>query len=274
MVEVDIGAVYQELLGATADADAPPYPLLTNAMALAGAADSSVIESQPPRARVALRLLRSGAADAAWSVLLDNATGVVPRVFRAGTSSGAERIEWVLPLLTSIEPPHVYADLPGFRDPRYGVSDADYDIGDAIRLRCKVDEVAAGSRPLLSGWAALDVLQTEPDEEVAVVAERGDLAIRWLGARHRRADLVGGSRDTLRRRAWAGWSVEVVPASLSDGGEWALWLELGHAGLTRRVRLGRSVAELAARAVGTTVCDRPRTDLVDAAGGWSLQLRK
>jgi hypothetical protein len=271
----DIDAAYDVLLGATSDAEGAPFPLLATATGLASEADVSVVESLPPRARVALRLLRAGAAEAAWAVLIDNSTGVVPRAFRASTSSGAERTEWALPLLTAIELPHVYADLPGFRDPRYAAPDAAYEIGDAIRLRGQVDEVAVGLRPRLSGWAALDVLQTEPDDAVAIIASREDLEVTWAGVRRRRADLVGGSRDTLRRRAWAGWSVELDPAMLSSvGGQWMLSLEVAHRGVVRRIRLGRSVAALAARAVGADICDRPRTQLIDGAGGWSLQLRR
>jgi hypothetical protein len=271
----DIEAAYDALLGATSEAELVPFPLLATGIGLASAADGSVVESLPPRARVVLRLLRSGAAEAAWAVLIDNATGVVPRTFRAGTSSGAERTEWVLPLLTAIEPPHIYADLPGFRDPRYAVPDAAYEIGDAIRLRSQVDEVVAGPRPLLSGWAALDLLQTRSDEAVAIIASRDDAEVQWAGVRHRRPDLVGGSRDTLHRRAWAGWSVELDPTMLAvDGGQWTLSLAVTHSGVMRRIRLGRSVAALAARAVGTDICDRPRTQLVDSAGGWSLQLRR
>ncbi|HEX3898091.1 MAG TPA: hypothetical protein VHW74_02890 [Mycobacteriales bacterium] len=271
----DVERAYEVLLGATADSELAPFPFLATAIGLVGAAEVSVVESLPPRAMVALRLLRAGAAEAAWAVLLDNATGVVKRPFRASTSSGAERTEWVLPLLTAIESPHVYADLPGFRDPRYSAPDAAYEIGDAIKLRCQIDEVIPGTAPKLSGWAALDLLQTEPDESVAVVARSEDREIRWAGMRHRRADLVGGTRDTLRRRAWAGWSAELDPAKLAtDGGQWMLWLEVGHRGVARRVRLGRSVTPLGARAVGKDICDRPRTHLVEAAGGWSLQLRK
>lgn len=267
----DLEAMYAALLGATAECERAPHALLATATSIAAAADPSVVDAMPPRVRVAVRLLRAAAADAAWSVLVDSATGVVPRSFRLGTSSGAARTEWVLPLLTTVEPPHVYADLPGFRDPRYGVPDSAYDVSDAVRLRCQVDEVICEPGLTLSGWAALDLLHTGPDEQVAVIAVRGDDQVSWPAVRRRRADLVGGSRETLRRRAWAGWSAEVAPKALPSGGEWALWLEVSHAGLSRRARLGRGVSELAAAVVGAVVCDRPRTELVGAVGGWSLQ---
>lgn len=268
----EVEALYAVLLGSTAQAEAAPYPLLAAAVGLAGTAEHSHVEALPPRARVALRLLRTGNAEAAWAVLVDNATGVVPRVYRCATSSGAERTEWPLPLLTTVEPPWVYAELPGFRDPRYAVADSVYEIGDGIRLRAHVDEVVTGRHPRLAGWAALDVLQTEPDEVVAVIAVCGQDEVVWPGIRVRRADLVGGSRDTLRRRAWAGWTAELAPAVLTGSGERALFLELTHDGFTRRVRLGRSRSELAGHAVGSAICRRPHTTLAEVAGGWSLQL--
>ena len=203
-------------------------------------AEPAVVESLPTRARVVMRLLRRDYPDAAWAVLLDSATGVVSRAFHATTSSGAGRADWPLPLLTSIEPPNIYAELPGFRDPRYGAPDDAYDIGSAIKLRCHVDEVASGRRPMFAGWAALDVLQTDPTESIALVARHEGVEVSWRGDRHRRADQVGGSRDTLRRRAWSGWRVELDPADLSSEGRWTLWLEVGQGGITRRVRIGKS----------------------------------
>jgi hypothetical protein len=279
MVEVidkqRLAALYDSLLAATAAGDVLPASLLADATAAARAADDEAVEALPPRARVTMRLLRAGEAEPAWLVAIDSATGVVQRSFRASTSSGAPRADWALPLLTAVEPPHVYAELPGFRDPRYAAPDAAYEIGASIKLRCHVDEVIVAATPVFAGWAALDVLPTEPDDIVAVVATRDGTEIRWTGTRHRRADLVGGSRETLRRRAWAGWSVAVDPADLpAEGGRWALWLELGHGGLSRRARLGRSVGELARRVVGTTVCPRPATELVEGPGGWSLQRRR
>ena len=273
----EIDALYDTLLGATAEADgeAAPLPLLASAVGLAAAADESVIEALAPRARVALRLLRLDAAEAAWLVLIDNATGVVPREFRAGTSSGADRTDWQLPLLTAIEPPEVYAELPGFRDPRHAVPDSAYEIGAAIKLRCHVDEIDCGPRPVISGWAALDLVTTEPEESVSLVVARDDVEIRWSGVRRRRADLVGGSRDSLRRRAWAGWSVVIDPGEVpADGDRWMVWLELTHNGLVRRARLGRSVGEVAARATTSPICDRPPTELVAGPGGWLLQRLK
>lgn len=272
---VEMAELYDALLAATADDDAPPTALLADARQAARAAEIDAVDALPHRARVVMRLLREGAEEVAWLVLVDNATGVVGRRFSAATSSGAERVDWPLPLLTKVEPPRVYADLPGFRDPRFDVPDAAYELGDAIKLRCHIDEVRPGPRPVLAGWAALDVLTTEPDDAVSVVAAHAGGEISWSGVRHRRADLVGGSRDLLRRRAWAGWSAELDPVALpSDGSDCELWLELTQAGLTRRARLGRPAGELALRLVGQQVCERPRTQLVGGPGGWSLQRRR
>jgi hypothetical protein len=266
----DLLAVYETLLAVTGADDGPARPLLDDAARFVSAAEPAVVESLPTRARVAMRLLRLGCADAAWPVLVDGGTGVVRQAFHATTSSGAQRADWPLPLLTAVEAPKIYAELPGFRDPRYAAPDVAYEIGAAIKLRCQLEEVIARRRPVLAGWAALDVLRTEPDEHVTVVAVCDGQEIRWPGARCRRADLVGGSRDTLRRRAWAGWRAELAPHDLAGDARWALWLEVGQQGVVRRARLGKSVGELADRAVGRPLSDRPLTKVIDGAGGWSL----
>jgi hypothetical protein len=266
-----LAAAHDLLRAVSGTTDAEPTQLLEAAAAYAGRADEAAVESLAPRIRVAMRLLRANALSAAWVVIVDNATGFVPRSFRGSTSSGADRTEWPLPLLTSVEPPNVFADLPGFRDPRYGLADGLFEIGSAMKLRCHVDEVAAGRRPVLAGWAALDVLTTDPDEEVAVIAAQGGTEVRWPGVRRRRADLAGGNRDTIRRRAWAGWTAECRPEELGEGtGRWSLSVEVSHRGLVRRARIGKSVGELAAAAVGRQLSDRPATRLLAGQGGWAI----
>lgn len=266
-----LSTVHDLLRSVTGATDDEPTSLLEAGAELVARAQDTVVASLAPRARVAIRLLRTKAFHATWAVLADNATGFVSRTFNASTSSGADRAEWPLPLLTSVEPPYVFADLPGFRDPRYGVPDELYEVGAAMKLRCHVDEVAAGRHPVLSGWAALDLLTTDPDEAVAIVATQDGHDVGWPGVRLRRADLVGGNRDTIRRRAWAGWTVECRPQDLGERtGRWALSVEVSHDGLVRRARIGKSVGELAAAAVGRQLSDKPVTRLHAGPGGWAI----
>ncbi|HVX68313.1 MAG TPA: hypothetical protein VHA79_01325 [Mycobacteriales bacterium] len=263
--------LHDVLRAASGTVDVTPRELLGQAANIVGRADSETVESLAPRPRVALRLLREGAHDAAWLVVIDNATGAVRRDFRAATSSGADRTEWPLPLLTAVEPPSIYAELPGFRDPRYGVTDEHFEIGSAVRLRCHVDEVASGRHPTISGWAALDHVMTDSDELVALVAAQDGREVRWPGVRVRRADLVGGNRETIRRRAWAGWSVECLPEELAGAtGRWSLSVEVTHQGLVRRTRIGKSVGELAVSVVGRRFSERPASRLLSGPGGWVI----
>ncbi len=263
--------LHDVLRAAAGAAEDRPQRLLDRAAERLAGAEHDVVESLAPRPRVVMRLLRADASAAAWTVIVDNATGAVSREFRASTSSGADRTEWPLPLLTAVEPPDVYAELPGFRDPRYGVPDELYEIGSAIRLRCHVDEVAVGRRPTISGWAALDHVTTGADEAVALVAVQDGREVRWPGTRVRRADLVGGNRETIRRRAWAGWAVECRPDDLAaTTGRWSLSVEVVHRGLVRRARIGKSVGELAMSVVGRTFSERPASRLLAGAGGWVI----
>jgi hypothetical protein len=213
-----------------------------------------VTDAMAPRPRTVFRLLHAGAPEAAWEVLIDNATGVVAEPTRASTSSGAPRTSWRLPLLTQVEGSTVYADLPGFRDPRYGVNDDCYDISDRIRVRHGVDEIAFdGAVVTIGGWAVLEALVTGPDERVHLVARSGDVEVATPGVRLRRPDLLGQSADALQRRAWAGWSAQL---DLNDArfvaGSWALAVELDHNGITRRSPLGETAGELALAATRST----------------------
>jgi hypothetical protein len=262
-------AVHDVLRAATGTVDDEPGELLARAAEIVERAEVAIVESLAPRPRVVMRLLRAGAPDAAWLVVVDNATGVVRREFHAATSSGADRTEWPLPLLTAVEPPSIYAELPGFRDPRYGLTDDSFEIGSAVKLRCHVDEVAWARHPTISGWAALDHVTTECDELVSLIATLDGHEVRWPGVRVRRADLVGGNRETIRRRAWAGWSVECHPEDLAGAsGRWSLAIEVTHRGLVRRSRIGKSVGELAMAVVGRPFRERPVARLLAGPGGW------
>ena len=153
----DLLLVQQTLVAATSETEPPPFSLLAVAVGLASTAEAAVVDALPTRAKVVMRLLRSGAVDAAWMVLIDAATGVVRREFHGSTSSGADRADWALPLLTCVEAPNVYVELPGFRDPRYGAPDEAYEVGSAIKLRSHVDELVVGSPHRIGGWAALEI---------------------------------------------------------------------------------------------------------------------
>jgi len=263
--------LHDVLRAVTGTTDAEPTELLARATELVLGAEAELVESLSPRPRIVTRLLRAKQSSAAWAVVVDNATGAVRRDFHASTSSGADRTEWSLPLLTAVEPPDIYAELPAFRDPRFGVSDEVFEIGSAIRLRCHVDEVAVGKHPTISGWAALDHVTSGPDELVALVASQDGQEVRWTGNRVRRADLVGGNRETIRRRAWAGWSVECRPEELAEpAGRWSLSVEITHRGLVRRARIGKSVGELAMSVVGRPFGERPAARLLSGAGGWVI----
>jgi len=271
-----LAAVHEALMQAVAVDDSLAGPVVAAAAeALAGVDPELVgglIDTLPTRSRVALRLLRAGSSEAAALVLADNATGVVTTPFQAATSSGAPRTGWRLPLLTVIDAGRIFADLPGFRDPRFGAPDECFDISTAVKLRAHLDDAIPGRRLALGGWAAIDIVRSHPGETVRVVAAKGGRELAWPAVRHRRADLVSGTGEGLHRRAWAGWSAELDHAPLGeDNGTWTLSLEVEHDGLQRRTRLGTSVGELAARAAGGLWRpDRPKIRVDARKGGWAL----
>ena len=140
-VAVDEGRLdelHDMLLRATADHDDAPRNLLARVGRRLTTAD---LANLTPRPLVALRLLAAGALDAAWQVLRDNAVGVVDESFDVATSYGARRTSWRLPLNTLVEPPKVYAWLPGLRDPRYDAPDPAYDITDLVTAAVRLDEL-------------------------------------------------------------------------------------------------------------------------------------
>jgi hypothetical protein len=253
--------VHELLMRATPMSTQPPLSSLTIASEVLDAFPVEVADSMAPRPRTVFRLLRAGALDATWDVLIDNATGVVAEPVHTATSSGALRTAWRLPLLTRIEAPTVYADLPGFRDPRYAAADDCYDITDRVRLRHGVDEISFdGTAVTIGGWAVLEALVTSPNEQVRLVARNSEAEIATAGVRLRRPDLLGQTADALQRRAWAGWSAHV---DLGDprwvAGSWALSLELDHEGVSRQVAVGETAGELALAATRSTTQVGSRT---------------
>jgi hypothetical protein len=261
------------LVRVTPSSTSPPVDCLQAAAALAADVSDDIADALAPRPRTVCRLLRAGAWPAVWELLAENAVGVVEEDFTASTATGTPRATSRLPLLTRIEAPTVFAELPGFRDPRYDVPDACYDITGTISLRHGVDEVVIESAALvLSGWAALDILATDPAEVVSLVAQRTDGEIAVAGRRIRRADLVTGRGEALTRRAWAGWSARL---DLADPrlrpGSWLLSLQLDHGGVRRKVPLGREATALAAAAVAASMPVGRRTfGVKTVAGQWQL----
>jgi hypothetical protein len=247
--------IHQWLMQATPSATAPPLHLLALATALLAELPSEVADGLPARPRTVFRLLRAGQPVAAWHVLAENAVGVVDRAFAAATATGAARASSRLPLLTRVEAPMVFAELPGFRDPRYAAPDECYDLTDRIALRLRVEEIDVGATAVsLGGWAALDLLTTGPGEAVTLVASGlgGDVAV--TGSRRRRPDLVGTRGDALTRRAWAGWSASVdLTSPRFRNGTWTLSLQIDHAGVVRRCPLGAHLGELARSATSSAI---------------------
>jgi hypothetical protein len=242
-------SLHETLLRATRGGTAAPLADLGAAAAIVGALPVALTDALPARPRTVFRLLRAGFPAAAWEVLVDNGTGLVDEPYDASTATGTARTSPRLPLLTAIESGVVYAQLPGFRDPRYAAPDDCYDVTSAVRLKHQLEEVLIDKTTMtLSGWAALDLLTTGPNERVDLVltASSGQSELVTSARRVRRADLVSGRNEGLRRRAWAGWSSVV---NLTDprlaAGDWAVWIQVDHDGVVVRQPVGRGASALA-----------------------------
>jgi hypothetical protein len=265
--------LHQLLMRAAAATADPPLPCLEQARLVVEAVSADVTDAMSARPRTVFRLLRAGSLDAAWQVEVESATGVVADPFDASTATGASRTSWRLPLLTRIEAGTVYAELPGFRDPRYDADDRCYDITDTIALQVHLDQVeVGGTTVLLGGWAALDVLAAGVGESVAVVVSRDPAELLVPAARVRRADLVSGRGEALTRRAFAGWSASLdLTDPRLDVGTWDLSVEIDHEGVRRRAPLGHSVSDLARAAATESMRAGRRTARWDISGPlWRL----
>lgn len=238
-----LGDLHGMLLELTRDHDEAPRDLLAGVGERLRDLDVDG-EGLTPRPLVALRLLAADALDAAWLVLQDNAIGVVEEAFRQSTSSGVRRTSRRLPLITRVEPPHVYAWLPGFRDPRHGAPDAAYDITALVTPRVRLDEMWwDGATLVLAGSAHLRNLTATEDDAVAVVLTHTSGRQHVSpGERRRRPDLVRGTGADLTRLAWAGWSARVDTRALTPGG-WRVDLRVTQSGVERDAPLGRTVGE-------------------------------
>jgi hypothetical protein len=267
--------LHRTLLRVTPSSLSAPMTCLQLATSAVDGLAEEFIDALGPRPRTVFRLLRAGSPAAAWEVLADNATGVVAEPFDASTATGAARTAWRLPLLTRIERGTVYAELPGFRDPRYDAPDDCYDITTAVGLKHHLDEITLDGNAIgLGGWAALDVLTASPGEQVTVFVTSPGEEIAVPARRVRRADLVDGSGDGLTRRAWAGWSAQLDLADPRLGpGAWVVWVQVEHDSVVRRAPVGRQVSDLARAAAATSIRIGPRVVSWDTTGRrWKLML--
>jgi len=257
------------LLCATAQCSDAPTLLLRR---LGDRLQSLDIEAEelPIRQLVVMRLLAAGAADAAWLVLQDNAVGVVPESFGRSTSSGAPRTARRLPLTTLVEPPRVYAWLPGLRDPRHGAPESAYDVTDLVTLRARLDELWWERDALvLAGSAHLRHIAASPDDTVEIVCTGPDGCEHVVaGTRRRRPEHVRGIGGDLTRLAWAGWSARLPAGEFPSPGTWRLSLRLREQGIERCGALGGWIGEL----VPPSLRGPGGAEARIAAGGLEVQL--
>jgi hypothetical protein len=237
--------VHEMLVRTVPSTTEPPLASLKLAASLVGPDLEAIVMSLSPRPRTVFRLLAAGAYEAAWAVLTSNAVGVVQAVRTEASAVMVGTSTRRLPTLTLVEPPHVYADLPGWRDPRYGAPDSSYDISDQVSLSYGLDEVAgSGDVITLGGWARLRLLTTRPDEAVRVVLVQSGSEYVVAGRRMGRAELMVRANEQLHRQSWAGWSAD-LESSLLPSGTWSVFLELEHCGVVRRAPLGAASSPLA-----------------------------
>lgn len=259
--------VHELLMRATADHDDPPPQLLNDVTHRLRDQDLAGLQ---PRPLVALRLLAAGEIDAAWAVLQDNAVGNIDEDFHANTSAGARRTAWRLPLQTCVDPPSVFAWLPGFRDPRYDAPESAYDITDLVTVRARLDELRWDGDVLeLAGSAYLRHLPASSDDvvEVELVHADGGPPVVIGAQRVRRPDLVRGTGEQLTRLVWAGWSARIPMRELSRAGLWKPSLRVGADGFVRTHRLGPQRGDTV-RGGDDVRAGRRRARTRIAADGW------
>lgn len=202
----------------------------------------------PVRVRVFVRLLRRGAVEPAWTLAHDNASGVIRPTRATSMWAGGSFLTSRLPLPTHLENGRVYAWLPGFRDPRYGVPDDVYAIDADVVQRGDLDLVQLRGRSLrLYGTAYLGLLEATPHGRVALSFEGPDGAVHRVDAvRVRRPDHVKPSGPDLTRLAWTGWHAEAdITPLLAVPGTWRITVEVDEQGVVRGRPLGRSRGPLA-----------------------------
>ncbi|WP_375497078.1 hypothetical protein [uncultured Jatrophihabitans sp.] len=202
-----------------------------------------------PRVEVFVRLLREDAFDAAWTLAHDNASGVLHPSRPQATWAGGSNLTSQLALPTFVDGEHVYAWLPGFRDPRWAVPDHIYDLTERVVLRANLDTAqlqAGGLR--LSGQGYLGLLVATTDDEVTIeLRGPNDARVEVPAVRMRRPELVHPKGPALTRLAWGGWSARVDLGRLSEQpGSWRAHLRVVQQGVRRQRRLGTTRGPLVA----------------------------
>ncbi|MHA6760491.1 glycosyltransferase family 2 protein [Streptacidiphilus sp. PAMC 29251] len=120
---------------------------------------------------------------------------------------------------------HAYANLPGFRDPAFGIPDSCYDITAELAVDHRLGEVALDRDGLtLAGTVGLPRLAGPPSAVEVFARERGGGAVVPLSTEH----LNGGFR--------ARWAAD----GMARPGTWDLFAEVCCQGVRREVRLGSS----------------------------------
>jgi hypothetical protein len=254
--------VYELLLTDGASYPELPTGLIDALRRALGTVPARAWDQLNTRPRTAYRLIAAGEDVAAWELLTE---GV--RLAR----DGVERME---PAHVHVDGGRVFAWLPGFRDPRFGVPDECYELTDDVKLRSRVDtaELTADSLTLAGTAYLTRSVRTGQTERVSLVLSRSGMDdIVVAGNRHRRPDLVSGTGTELRRRAWSGWSVTVALASLPAGSaRYRLTLAIEHGALRRTSPIG-SATPLAQQEGGVLVRRRrTRWSLDTSASAWSL----
>jgi hypothetical protein len=259
----ELVTVYDLLLTDGASYPALPSAMMESLRESLRNAEPSVWNELNTRPRTAFRLIAAGEDVAAWELLTE------------GVRLAGDGVEKVEPAHVHVDGERVFAWLPGFRDPRFGVPDDCYELSDDVKAKARIDTAELTPETLtLAGTAFLTrSVRTGPQERVALVLSRSDQPdVVVPGIRHRRPDLVSGGGTALRRHAWSGWSVTVNLLALPSGaGRYRLSLQLRHGDVQRTCALG-GTADGAAQQEGKVVVRRRRTEwrLDTASSPWSL----
>ncbi len=258
--ELLAGPVHEALMRARTDGgERIPDALAGLARALREWVPDGADDGLPVRLRVLIGLLRRYALEPAWLLAYDNASGRVRPSRVTATWAGGTFLSTALPLPTHVENGHVFAWLPGFRDPRWGVPDEVYAMDGAVTLRHRLDQVLVQDGTLhLAGIGYLSELPTGPDDLVTVPFTGPAGAQRPVpAARGRRPDLVSSQQPELTRLAWGGWYAALPLAPFASApGEWRASIEVSASGITRAGPMGTRRGPLADPQRSETVtCD-------------------